>query len=44
MALKEFALGLEGLIRYTSGDSIERVHECSLGTLAMESDPVDPRL
>lgn len=44
MALKEFALGVEGLIRYQNGESIERVHECVLGTLAMESDPVDPRL
>ena len=44
MALKEFALGIEGLNRYQNGESIERVHECVLGTLAMESDSVDPRL
>lgn len=44
MALKEFALGLEGVTRYVNGETIERVHECSLGALAMESDPVDPRL
>ncbi|MGI2326726.1 polynucleotide kinase-phosphatase [Planococcus sp. YIM B11945] len=44
LALREFALGLEGLIRFTNGETIERVHECSLGTLAMESDAVDPRL
>ncbi|MGG3626128.1 metallophosphoesterase [Bacillus gobiensis] len=44
LALKEFALGLEGINRYVNGESIERVHECVLGTLAMESDPVDPRL
>ncbi|WP_059173540.1 polynucleotide kinase-phosphatase [Bacillus sp. FJAT-27445] len=44
LALKEFALGLEGIKRFVAGESIERVHECVLATLAMESDPVDPRL
>lgn len=43
-ALKEFALGIEGIERLVNGESIERVHECVLGTLSMESDPVDPRL
>lgn len=44
LALKEFALGVEGIKRFVNGESIERVHECVLATLAMESDPVDPRL
>lgn len=44
LALKEFALGVEGIKRFVNGESIERVHECVLGTLAMESDSVDPRL
>lgn len=44
LALKEFALGIEGINRYVNEESIERVHECVLATLAMESDPVDPRL
>ncbi|XKE94622.1 polynucleotide kinase-phosphatase [Metaplanococcus flavidus] len=44
LALREFALGLEGVARFVNGESIERVHECTLGALAMESDPVDPRL
>lgn len=44
LALKEFTLGVEGIRRFVSGESIERVHECVLGTLAMEADPVDPRL
>ncbi|MGE6258149.1 polynucleotide kinase-phosphatase [Heyndrickxia sporothermodurans] len=44
LALKEFALGVEGINRFVNGQSIERVHECVLATLAMESDPVDPRL
>ncbi|WP_186763798.1 polynucleotide kinase-phosphatase [Planomicrobium sp. CPCC 101079] len=44
MALKEFSLGLEGITRFQNRESIERVHECVLATLALESDPVDPRL
>ncbi|MDI2588380.1 polynucleotide kinase-phosphatase [Psychrobacillus sp. NEAU-3TGS] len=44
LALKEFSLGLEGIRRFVDGESIERVHECVLATLALESDPVDPRL
>ncbi|MCM3388149.1 polynucleotide kinase-phosphatase [Ureibacillus chungkukjangi] len=44
LALKEFSLGVEGIQRLVNGESIERIHECVLGTLAMEADPVDPRL
>ncbi|GGA88655.1 polynucleotide kinase-phosphatase [Ornithinibacillus halotolerans] len=44
LALKEFALGVEGIKRFVNREQLERVHECVLGTLAMESDPVDPRL
>ncbi|WP_019415155.1 polynucleotide kinase-phosphatase [Paenisporosarcina sp. TG20] len=44
LALKEFALGIEGIQRYVQKESIERVHECVLGALALESDTVDPRL
>ncbi|MFC7687893.1 polynucleotide kinase-phosphatase [Ureibacillus sp. GCM10028918] len=44
LALKEFSLGVEGVQRLVNGEFIERIHECVLGTLAMESDPVDPRL
>lgn len=44
LALKEFALGIEGIRRFVYGESIERVHECVLATLAMEKDLVDPRL
>lgn len=43
-ALKEFALGLEGIRRFVSKESIDRVHECVLGTLALEEEPIDPRL
>jgi len=43
-ALREFALGIEGLERFIAGDPLCRVHECAFGVLALESEPVDPRL
>jgi protein phosphatase len=44
LALREFALGIEGLERFTRSEPLRRVHECAFGVLAMESEPVDPRL
>ncbi|MDR0889669.1 MAG: polynucleotide kinase-phosphatase [Oscillospiraceae bacterium] len=44
LALNEFALGMESLQRFVKGDPLYRVHECVFGVLAMESEPVDPRL
>lgn len=44
LALGEFALGLEGLERFVRGEPLRRVHECVFGVLALESEPVDPRL
>ena len=44
LALREFALGIEALERLTSGEPLHRVHECVFGVLALESEPVDPRL
>jgi protein phosphatase len=44
MAMREFMLGLEGLERFVRRDPIRQVHECALGVLALESEPVDPRL
>ena len=44
LALREFALGLEGLYRFTDKEPLWRVHECVFGVLALESEPVDPRL
>ncbi|HEX3922910.1 MAG TPA: polynucleotide kinase-phosphatase [Streptosporangiaceae bacterium] len=44
LALREFALGLEALERFTDGEPLHRVHECVFGVLALESEPVDPRL
>ena len=44
MARREFALGLEALHRFVEGEPLYRVHECVFAVLAMESEPVDPRL
>ena len=44
LALREFALGLEGLERFVKREPLRRVHECVFGVLAMETEPVDPRL
>jgi protein phosphatase len=43
-ALREFALGLEGLDRFISREPLDRVHQCVFGVLALESEPIDPRL
>jgi hypothetical protein len=44
LALREFALGVESLERFVRGEPLRRVHECVFGVLALESQPVDPRL
>jgi protein phosphatase len=44
LALRELALGIEGLERFVRGEPLRRVHECVFGVLALESEPVDPRL
>jgi protein phosphatase len=44
LALKEFALGIEGLQRFVNREPLRRVHECVFGVLALESQPIDPRL
>jgi protein phosphatase len=44
LAIREFALGIEGLERFVRGEPLRRVHECVFGVLALESEPVDPRL
>lgn len=44
MALREYALGLEALRRAAAGEPTWRVHQCVFAVLAMESEPVDPRL
>jgi protein phosphatase len=44
LALREYALGLEALDRMARGEPLWRVHECVFAVLALESEPVDPRL
>jgi protein phosphatase len=44
LALREFALGLEALERFVKRHPLRKVHECVFGVLALESEPVDPRL
>jgi len=44
LAMREYALGLEALDRLAAGEPLWRVHECVFGVLALESEPVDPRL
>jgi protein phosphatase len=44
LALREFALGVEALERFARGEPVYRVHECVFAVLALESEPVDPRL
>lgn len=44
LAMREFALGVESLERFVSHQPLRRIHECVFGILALESEPVDPRL
>jgi protein phosphatase len=44
LALREFALGIEALQRFARSEPLRRVHECVFAVLALESEPVDPRL
>jgi hypothetical protein len=44
LALREHALGLEALSRLAEGEPLWRVHEAVFAVLALESEPVDPRL
>ncbi|MFF0308273.1 polynucleotide kinase-phosphatase [Streptosporangium sp. NPDC004379] len=44
LALREYALGLEALSRLAEGEPLWRVHEPVFAVLALESEPVDPRL
>ncbi|MCO5993508.1 polynucleotide kinase-phosphatase [Actinoallomurus rhizosphaericola] len=44
LAMREYALGLEALDRLAAGEPLWRVHQAVFGVLALESEPVDPRL
>lgn len=44
LALREFALGHEALSRFVARAPLRKVHECVFAVLALESEPIDPRL
>ncbi len=44
LALREYALGYEALTHFVENKPLHKVHECVFGVLALESEPVDPRL
>ena len=44
LAMREFALGIEGLQRFVNREPLHRIHQCAYGVLALESEPADPRL
>ncbi|MBO2454001.1 polynucleotide kinase-phosphatase [Actinomadura barringtoniae] len=44
LAMREHALGMEALDRLAGGEPLWRVHQAVFGVLALESEPVDPRL
>ncbi|MEV6771762.1 polynucleotide kinase-phosphatase [Nocardia sp. NPDC051030] len=44
LALREYALGLEALDRFVADEPLWRVHEAVFAVLALETEPVDPRL
>lgn len=44
LAIRELALGIEALERFVRREPLRRVHECVFGVLALESEPIDPRL
>ncbi len=44
LALWEFALGVKGLGRFVRKEPLRRVHECAFAVLALESEPIDPRV
>jgi protein phosphatase len=44
LATREYALGLEALDRTARAEPLWRIHECVFAVLALESEPVDPRL
>ena len=44
LAAREYALGIESLERAVRNEPLWRVHEPVFAVLALESEPVDPRL
>jgi protein phosphatase len=43
-SLRQFTLGIEALSRFVEHAPLRSIHECVFGVLALESEPIDPRL
>ena len=43
-AIREFALGIAGLRRFVAHEPMYTVHQCAYGVMALESEPLNPRL
>ncbi|QCW52520.2 polynucleotide kinase-phosphatase [Nocardioides dongxiaopingii] len=44
LALREHGLGVDALAAFVAGEPLWRVHQLAFAVLALESEPVDPRL
>jgi protein phosphatase len=44
LAIREFALGIEGLKRFVEGDGIRAANAYAFAALALDSEPIDSRL
>jgi protein phosphatase len=44
LAIREYALGLEALHRLADGEPLWRIHEAVFAILALETEPIDPRM
>ena len=44
LALREHGLGIDALDGFVAGEPLWRVHQRVFAVLALESEPVDPRL
>ncbi len=44
LARREHGLGLDSLTAFVDGEPLWRVHQLVFAVLALESEPVDPRL
>ena len=44
LSIREFALGIEALEQFVSRAPLRKVHQAVFGVLALEAEPLDPRL
>ncbi|MNV84539.1 hypothetical protein D3C71_1784180 [compost metagenome] len=43
-AIKQFMLSIESVERFVAKEQVDRIHECIVASLSIDSDYVDPRL